>query len=280
MHYHAVTARLHHERIHRSDIVPVSWMILTHGIYGSGSNWRGIARKVVVRRPDWGVALVDLRLHGRSEAGEPPHTVDACAEDLRALIAELDEVGDVRIVAGHSFGGKVTMATRAKVALDKIIVFDASPSARPSAMTEPHNTVVGVLELMRRMPKQWARREDFANAIVDEGHAQMLGQWLAMNLVPQPDGSYALRLDLAALHALLVDYYARDLWDELYRPGCDVEIVIAEKSSTIDEADRTRLETAPAHVHAHRIAAGHWLHMEAPDAVVDLLASQLPPVDR
>lgn len=259
--------------------MPVHWMILTHGIYGSGGNLRGIARKVNARRPEWGIALVDLRLHGRSEAGEPPHTVDACAEDLRALIAELDDIGDVRVVAGHSFGGKVAMATRGKVALEKIIALDTSPSARPEAMTDPHNTVVGVLELMRRVPKQWARRDDFANAVVDEGHARTLGQWLAMNLVPRPDGSYALEVDLDAFHALLVDYYARDLWDELYQPGSDVEIVIAEQSSSIDEADRARLETAPPHVHVHRIAAGHWLHMEAPDAVVDLLASQLPPVD-
>lgn len=277
MHYPRVPARLHHERIHKSDTVPVRWMIMTHGIYGTGGNWRGIARKVNARRPEWGIALVDLRLHGRSEAGEPPHTVDACAEDLRALIGELGEL-DVRVVAGHSFGGKVTMAARAKVALDRIVVLDASPSARPDAMTDHRNTVVGVLELMRRLPKQWARREDFANAVVAEGHAPMLGNWLAMNLAPESDGSYVLRLDLDALHALLVDYYARDLWDELYQPGSDVEIVIAEKSWTLDDADRTRLESAPSHVHAHRIAAGHWLHMEAPDAVVDLLASLLPPV--
>ena len=58
-------------------------LALTHGIYGAGSNWRAIARKVSQQRPDWTVVLVDLRNHGRSEGGNPPHTLRACAEGLR-----------------------------------------------------------------------------------------------------------------------------------------------------------------------------------------------------
>jgi pimeloyl-ACP methyl ester carboxylesterase len=79
-HTRAVPARLYHERIAQSDAAPDRWLVLTHGIYGAGSNWRSIARKVNERRPEWGVVLVDLRQHGRSEPGPPPHTIAACAE--------------------------------------------------------------------------------------------------------------------------------------------------------------------------------------------------------
>jgi hypothetical protein len=41
-----VPARLHHERIARSETEPSRWLALTHGIYGAGSNWRSIARKL------------------------------------------------------------------------------------------------------------------------------------------------------------------------------------------------------------------------------------------
>lgn len=246
--------------------------MLTHGIYGTGGNWRGIARKVTTRRPDWGIVLVDLRLHGKSEAGEPPHTVAACADDLVALIAEL---GGVQALAGHSFGGKVAMATRARTDLAQTWSLDASPSARPGAMTEADNSVVEVLTLMKRLPTQWPRRDDYVAAIVGEGHSPALAQWLAMNLVPE-DGAYVLRLDLDAITSLLADYYALDLWSAVWEPRGDVEIVIAEKSRTIDDADRQRLVAPPSHVHVHRIAAGHWLHMEAPDAVVELFADRLP----
>ncbi|HEV7554585.1 MAG TPA: alpha/beta fold hydrolase, partial [Kofleriaceae bacterium] len=73
---------LHHELV--AGDRAAKCFALTHGIYGAGHNWRSIARKLVERRPEWAVALVDLRHHGRSEGGTPPDTVAACADDLRA----------------------------------------------------------------------------------------------------------------------------------------------------------------------------------------------------
>lgn len=262
---------------------------MTHGIYGAGTNWRGIARKVVEQRPDWSIVLVDLRNHGRSatpDAGaEPPHTLAACAEDLAALF---DELPTLRAIAGHSFGGKVVLATRkrAPTRLVQTWMFDASPSPRPGAEQDPANSVTRVLALMERLPKQWAKREEFIAAVVAEGHAAPLAQWLAMNVVPA-DGTtsrptretvYELRLDLVAIRQMLQDYYAEDLWpvalDPLL-PGT-VEIVIADTSNTLDAADRERLATPPAHLHVHHIDAGHWLHIEAPANVVQLLVQGLP----
>jgi esterase len=269
-------ARLHHERIARSDAAPAQWLALTHGIYGAGSNWRSIARKIHERRPEWGVVLVDLRQHGRSAPGEPPHTIAACAEDLRALFAELSaELSDVRVMAGHSFGGKVVLAARPLVDMAQTWVLDASPSRRDVA-ADGSNTVLRVLELMERSPRRWARRDDFVDAVVAEGHDIGLARWLAMNVVPDAGGELVLRLDLPALRAMLADYYATDLWDALEAPGGDVEVVIAERSSTVSAPDRGRLAAAPAHVHVHTIDAGHWLHIEAPAAVVELFAQRLP----
>lgn len=246
-------------------------MVLTHGIYGAGSNWRSIARKLTERRPEWGVVLVDLRQHGRSEPGEPPHTIAACAEDLRALIAEL---GDVRAIAGHSFGGKVALATRRLVDVGQTWMLDASPSRRDPA-ADPPNTVMRVLELMERSPRTWAHRDAFVAAVVAEGHDVGLARWLAMSLHPDPSGALVLRFDFAALREMLADYYATDLWDVLEAPGGDVEVVVAERSTTISAADRGRLAAAPAHVHVHEITAGHWLHIDAPAEVVDLFARRL-----
>jgi esterase len=265
-------ARLHRERIARTGTTPAHWLLLTHGIFGAGSNWRGIARKINEQRPEWGVVLVDLRQHGRSDAGEPPHTIAACADDLRALIVEL---GDVHAIGGHSLGGKVILATRALVDVAQTWVLDASPSANPRGLEDPANSSARVLALMQRLPKRWPHRDDFVAAVVAEGHDSGLAQWLAMNVVPDGD-QFALRLDLDAMHALLADYYARDLWDSLYEHEDDVEIVIATRSSTISAADRERLATAPSHVHVHQISAGHWLHIDAPAAVVELFATRLP----
>lgn len=265
-------ARLHHERIARSGSTPARWLLLTHGIYGAGSNLRQIARKLNDQRRDWGVVLVDLRNHGRSEPGEPPHTIAACAADLQALIAEL---GDIAAIAGHSFGGKVVLATRPLVTVQQTWLLDASPSARPDALADPDNTVVGVLELMERLPRTWARRDDFVAAVIDAGHGSVLANWLAMNVVGDAN-QLALRLDLGALRQMLADYYARDLWDTAFAAGGDVHVVVADRARTLSPDDLARLASAPAHVHTHHVAAGHWLHVEAPGAVVELFAAALP----
>jgi esterase len=308
-HHRAVPARLYREIIGDNA---ERLVLITHGIYGSGANWRGIARKVHQQRPEWGIVLVDLRGHGRSEPGEPPHTVAACAADLRALFDELP----IEVIAGHSFGGKVVLATRALAppTLRQTWVLDASPSARPGAEADPNNSVTRVLELMERLPKTWAKREDFVAAIIADGHAAPLAQWLAMNLVgraegalptqvtphaarsaaaAQPrgaegagasvnlqpaEGGFALRLDLVAVRSMLHDYYRQDLWHVALDPALpgELHVVIAERSRTLDDDDRARLATAPPHVHVHRVDAGHWLHIEAPANVVDLMTSSLP----
>jgi pimeloyl-ACP methyl ester carboxylesterase len=269
-----VPARLHHERIARSEIPPERWLVMTHGIYGAGSNWRGIARAINNRRPTWGVVLVDLRNHGRSEPGEPPHTIDACAGDLEALIGELAATGPVDALAGHSFGGKVVLATRARVAVRQTWMLDASPSAR-SVLDEDPRSALGVLAMLEQLPKTWPRRDDFVAAVVAAGHSLALAQWLAMNVVPQDD-TYVLRLDVAALREMLASYFETDLWQAVAADRGDLELVLADRSTTVNAADRARLATSAPHVHVHHVDAGHWLHIDAPAAIVDLFARHLP----
>ena len=134
-------ARLYHERIGTAPRA----LLVTHGILGSGANWRSIARKVVAQRPDWAIELVDLRGHGRSEPGEAPHTLAASAADLRAL---LDELPDIVAVAGHSFGGKTVLAMRpiAPARLLQTWIFDASPGVRDGASDPSVARVLASLE--------------------------------------------------------------------------------------------------------------------------------------
>jgi esterase len=270
-HHAQVPARLYQERVGTGEHV----MLLTHGIYGSGANWRGIARKLTDRRPEWSVVLLDLRQHGRSEPGEPPHTLAACAADVIAAIAEQH----ARVIAGHSFGGKVMLAARALAPRDlaQTWILDSSPAAHPGALADPENTVSQVLELMEQLPHTWQRREDFVAAVVAAGKAAPLASWLAMNLVPD-GGALRLRLDLAAIREMLADYHARDLWPSVRDatlPG-DVEVVIADGSTTFSAEERAALASLPAHVHVHHVAAGHWLHIDAPGDVVELFARELP----
>jgi pimeloyl-ACP methyl ester carboxylesterase len=286
-----VNAALHHELV-APPTAPVAWLLMTHGIFGSGGNWRSIARKLVERRPGWGAVLVDLRAHGRSDVGDPPHTLTAAAEDLRELDRVLAEQGrPVRAALGHSFGGKVVLALRAltshgvstarPIDLLQTWVLDASPSARPDALADGDNSVRRVLEILEQLPPHHATRDAFIDAVVGAGQSTGLAQWLAMNL--ETSGSaFRLRLDLPVIRELLSDYYQRDLWNAVEDPAMpgELHVVYAGRSTALTHDDRERLaahQQKTGLTSVHLIAdAGHWMHVDAPDAVVEVLAGALP----
>ena len=77
---------LAHRRIHAPGTIPSRWVLFLHGFLGAGRNWASIGRGVVEARPDWGVVLVALRLHGDSQGLAPPHTVAASAACSRVYL--------------------------------------------------------------------------------------------------------------------------------------------------------------------------------------------------
>jgi pimeloyl-ACP methyl ester carboxylesterase len=191
----------------------------------------------------------------------------------------------VAAAAAHSFGGKVVLAYRASgsacaAGLRQTWVLDSTPSARPGMWEAADNDVRQLWETLRALPARWPRRDDFVAALEARGHSRVLARWLAMSLVPEGDG-VRLGFDLDALRALLRDYYERDLWSAVEDPALpgEVHVVVADRSATVSSADRARLTAEPPErrVALHVIAgAGHWLHVDAPGAVVDLLAAHLP----
>jgi len=275
----AVTWLPHHALVAAEGAPPAGWLLFLHGILGSGANWRTIARRLVAARPDWGAVLVDLRMHGRSQGAPPPHTLEAVAADLERLAADLAGRGmRVAGVIGHSFGGKAALALRARApeGLVETWVLDASPSARAGALapagTPPPSSPSGdpgdVLLMLEALPGQFSSRDDFLAAVTGRGFSRPLGEWLAMNL------------DLGGIRALLGDYYAQDLWPAVESsalPGA-LRFAVAGRSQAVSEADRARLEALASgdRIALHLIRdAGHWLHMEAPDALLALFSDEL-----
>jgi pimeloyl-ACP methyl ester carboxylesterase len=278
--------RPHHALVAPEGDPPRGWILFLHGILGSGPNWRTIARKLVAARPEWGAVLVDLRMHGRSQDAPPPHDLAAVAADLARLTEHLAGRGmPVAGVIGHSFGGKSALAYRglAPVGLQETWVLDASPSIRvteaPRPEGDPGDGAVDVLRALERLPKSFETRDEFLDAMTGRGFSRGLAEWLAMNLVPE-DGAYRLRLELAAIDALLVDYCRQDLWpvvESTELPGA-VRFVVAGRSSAVSAEDRARLEdlSAAGRVALHLLPdAGHWLHLDAGAALLDLFSAEL-----
>ena len=265
---------LNHTRVVAEGGEPERWVLMLHGIYGSGRNWGTIARRLVEARPGWGALLVDLRLHGDSLGFPAPHTLSAAAADVDALVDALDF--HAAAVLGHSFGGKVALAYAAHHAEDlrQAWVFDSTLAVR-----EPGGSAWRIIEIVRSLPDRFESREAFASALAGHGYPRPLGLWLAMNLERGDDG-FRWKLDWEGVEAMLRDYFATDLWPVLEDPpeGVEVHVVKATESDALDAEDVRRIEAAAAsgRTFLHHLKGSHWINTENPEGVVELLMRHLP----
>ncbi|HKX16401.1 MAG TPA: alpha/beta hydrolase [bacterium] len=267
---------LAHTLLTAPDVRPGALLVVLHGFFGAGRNWRTVARGLTIVRPDWGVVLVDLRLHGASQGFSPPHTVDACARDVADLAAALK--APVGAVLGHSFGGKVALAylrSRPGPHLRQVWVIDADPSAAP-----PGGGAWALLRTVEGLPPVFPNREACAAALERSGFDRPIADWMTTNLERTEDG-YRWRLDFASLEALLRDFFQADLWPVVERvpPETRLYVVKAEASSVISEASVSRLEAigrASGRVAVARVPGGHWLNADNPEDMRGLLAARLP----
>lgn len=250
-------------------------LYVLHGIYGRGRNWAAIARHLAVRRTDWRSVLIDLRQHGQSPPMPPPQTVDACAGDVLAFEREAD--ASPRAVLGHSFGGKVALLFAARAGLDplQVWVVDSTPEARA-----PEGAAWDMLRIVRELPADFPSRYDAIVAMERAGVASAVAAWMATNLVLEAE-RYRWRLDFDVMQSLLEDFFRTDLWDVVEQPPAGVELhfVKATESRTLGEEACERLVAAGrrhGQVKLHRVAGGHWLNADNPEAMLALLESSLP----
>lgn len=257
-------------------------MFVLHGILGRRANWRSFMRRWLPRRPGWGTVLVDLREHGESQGFAPPHTIDAAGGDLVELRAtiEAEQGGRVAGLMGHSFGGKVAISgaaalRRAGAPVDELWVLDAPPGPRDPS-TE--GLTDGVFAALGALPPEFANRSDFVAALTADGIAKMTAQWLATNLVEDAPGQWRFGLDLDDMRALIRDFGRHDAWPTLEREaaeGTSVHLVVGARSDAVPDGqlERARRWAGAGGLELAVVPdAGHWLHVEAPEALLEALA--------
>lgn len=215
-----------------------------HGILGSMSNWNTPAKQLLqqIGPRGWRVLQLDHRAHGKSGVGEPPHTIEACADDvletLRAAGVRLEE--DELVLCGHSFGGKVALAV-ARARLEEGLpppkmtwLFDSVPGcpveqdAEQQRAEQSVSFVLGAVEqVSTRGP--FPDRASLVDALVEYGLSKPLGQWVAQSVRNVDDG-VELAYDVKAIRALYDAYRTTDLWDILEGGRAEVGVVVAGKN--------------------------------------------------
>ena len=163
-------------------------LLILHGLFGSGTNWRTIARHYESRYTTY---LLDLRNHGRSPHADSMDYA-ALATDVRQFMDEHDLASSA--VISHSMGGKTAMqlALETPPRVSKLVVVDIAPA--PSA----HNHLPVIDAIAELDLGSVTRRADadalLTPAILDAG----LRAFILQNL-EQRDGRFVWRLNLVAI---------------------------------------------------------------------------------
>lgn len=239
-------------------------LIILHGLFGSADNWFSIAKEL---EKDFTLYLVDQRNHGDS-----PHSDEwnykVMAEDIKELMEE--EGIEKAFFMGHSMGGKTVMnfALRYPEKVMKLIVADIAPRHYPVH----HQTILeGLTSVNLKEIKSRKEADDqLAKYIKEAGIRQFLLKSLGRN----KDGDFIWKINLSVIKEKIenvgeaLDYDSTFDKLTLFMGGAN--------SDYIQEKDKEEIDKYFPNSHLIYIKnAGHWLHAEQPQAVIDTVKAFL-----
>ncbi|MGV3757394.1 MAG: alpha/beta fold hydrolase [Verrucomicrobiota bacterium] len=247
-------------KLHRERLGSGPPLVILHGLLGSGDNWMGLAK---MWAPDFTLLVPDLRNHGRSGHAEEAG-FQAMAQDVHELIED-EDLSQVTVL-GHSLGGKVAM----QLALDfpervqSLIVVDIAPKAYPPAHQALLEALLAV-DLSR-----FTTRSEVDAVLAGSIPEPAIRQWLLKNLGRDAAGALSWKPNLPVLHKCLAELSGgfADLRQypgpALFVAGGRSNYVQPEDTPLIRERfPQARIEVIPE--------AGHWVHVEAPGKLVEMV---------
>lgn len=230
-------------------------LVILHGLFGSGENWRTFAKSMAEQYQVW---LLDLRNHGLSPHA-PGMNYRELAEDVRTFLDA--HTLDAPTVLGHSMGGKTAMALALQhpERVRRLLVADIAPV--PYRHQSEHRKLI---EAMQALPLASGITRSEADRLLAEAVPEWsIRAFLLKNLVSE-NGIWRWRLNLSALHAGLGDILEFPFSGLYSRPtlfigGARSHYILPEYHGAIHERfTQNRMVLLKE--------AGHWLHAEQPDA--------------
>jgi esterase len=229
-------------------------VVILHGLLGSSSNWRSIARRLAERHR---VFALDLRNHGQS-----PHADDmsyrAMAGDVRAFLDTHDF--DAATVIGHSMGGKTAMrlALDAPHRVERLVVVDIAPTL------SEHDHLPWLRAMASLDMRRVSRRADAENMLEAAVPDAAMRRFLLQNLAGTA-GGFAWRINLEAIEnnlPALLDFPV----DADLRPFTGSTLFVrGAQSDYLSPKHETVIRALFPHARMVTIeGAGHWVHAEQP----------------
>jgi esterase len=209
-----------------------------------------------------------------------PHSIDLLGHGLAAplppganletmALAILDEIARLNLeepvpAVGHSLGGRVALMARrlSPGSLSPIALLDITPSP----IRRRAQSLSGVAEAMLSAPESAPTREVMRAHLARTLSAPIV-EWLLMNL-RREDGELRWSIDRQALADFDRRASDEDLWDTIDET---VLCIRGGDSPYVSEQDARRFEEQGARVIVAP-GAGHFVHVDATEAVVDALS--------
>jgi esterase len=236
-------------------------LVILHGLFGSGDNWRSIAKALSDR---YRLHLLDLPNHGRS-----PWIRQQSYPALAQAVTEWMTAHDIHqgTLIGHSMGGKVAMQmalNSTDPGFNKLVIVDIAPREYP-----PHHQ-----DIFRALTNidlsGHTSRSSVDEALQDGIENAGIRQFILKSLYRNEDNQLAWRFNLDALQqqyqpiANSPDFAHSFTGPTLFIKGMNSHYIKADDEAAITE----RFPNATAKIIE---GAGHWPHAEKPTAFLKVL---------
>jgi len=242
-------------------------LVVLHGLFGSGSNWRSVARELAATHS---VTSVDLRNHGASPWADLMDYGEM-ADDVLQLIDRLKL--DRPTLMGHSMGGKVAMALalRHPDRIGRLIVVDIAPISYADTLTAFAEAMRSA-DVMAAASRAEVQRRLEATAPDPE-----VVPFLMQNLIARND-HFDWRLNLLGIGLAMPQLSAFPSALLGLRFDGPVTVIAGRDSDYVVDHDGAAFEPMFTRVAVQVIEnAGHWVHADQPRAFLASVRQTLLP---
>lgn len=242
-------------------------LVFLHGLMGRGRNFVSVARALSSVATSY---LVDLPNHGAA-AWTDEFSYDQMAD---SVIATMKARGvDSAVVVGHSMGGKVAMkvALRHGDFVRALAVIDISP--RPADYEAQDAPFKHLLDSALSLDLVGLEsRKDADAALASDVDDQGVRAFLLQNLQREGDG-WSWQPNMAGLRSWLakIGDFPRSADDAPYA-GSVVWVGGGESDYISDEDVPVMKELFPAVRKIMVKGAGHWVHADRPEVVIQIVS--------
>jgi len=251
-------------------------LFILHGLYGSSDNWVTVARSISHK---FTVYLPDQRNHGQSPHSHL-HDYDFMSQDLYELIEEL-KINKI-LLAGHSMGGKVAVSFAMKwpERINSLIIIDISPFRPSDPENRFYNEHKHILETILSVNLSNIKsRSDAESEFLNKIGSEETRSFVLKNLQRTADNTFSWKMNVKSLYdnlEIIVDGLPAPSLDTEPVTGFPVLFVKGEKSGYLakDELHTIRMLFPGAGMFTVK-NAGHWVHAERPDAIIEIFLNQL-----